>query len=123
MLLLVVVVIDVDVDDNIGGFSVLGYLTKKNKKNADDDDSPELKEAIRLVNANPDLTGDEKSRAELKIRKRYRAELLLNDEDEGERWEMNDEERAFGRGGGGGGEEEEGALLAADDEDGHDGKE
>jgi hypothetical protein len=74
--------------------------TKKKKNNAeDDDDSPELKEEIRLVKADPDLTGDEKSRAELKIRKRYRAELLLNDEDEGGRWEMNDEERRRGGGG------------------------
>ena len=59
------------------------------KKNAvdDDDDSPELKKEIRLVEANPELTGDEKTRAVQKIRKRYAADILLND-DEG--WDMNE---------------------------------
>ena len=59
------------------------------KKNAvdDDDDSPELKKEIRLVEANPELTGDEKTRAVQKIRKRYAADILLND-DEG--WGMNE---------------------------------
>lgn len=61
------------------------------KKNAvdDDDDSPELKKEIRLVEANPELTGDEKTRAVQKIRKRYAADILLND-DEGLRWDMNE---------------------------------
>jgi hypothetical protein len=54
------------------------------EKNGNVEDNLELLKEVTALKANPNLTGCEKRNEEMKIRKRYAAEILVNDD---EKWE------------------------------------